>query len=204
MPTREPSGSKPDGSMTSKSFFWLMTIVATVAALWTGIAGVNRLVHSPTLAPLASVRIHGLVHLGAAEVIEASGLHAGDNLVLLNLETVKNALARHPRLQVLKVEREFPDTVVIHVAERDGVALVSDGRTLVEIEADGHIVAEGKAILVHDKPIFRVSGPLPRNGVYSNTQVFSFLDMLARLPPEESDLRMALSEIRLEPEVVVY
>lgn len=60
-------------------------------------------------------------------IVALSNVHPGDNLLRLNLETIGNKVADHPWIARVDVRRNFPDTLVIEVVERDPVAILNLG-----------------------------------------------------------------------------
>lgn len=63
-------------------------------------------------------------HISKDGVIALSGIHPGDRLFGISLADVEINILRHPWVDRAMIRREFPDTIQIHVVERESVALM--------------------------------------------------------------------------------
>ncbi|MDE6956328.1 MAG: FtsQ-type POTRA domain-containing protein [Oscillospiraceae bacterium] len=84
-----------------------------------------------------SVEVTGNVRYTAAEVIAASGIEMGDNLVVLPRSRVSAAIcANLPYVESVSVKKALPDGVVLVVTERVAAASVesAEGRWLVSAQ----------------------------------------------------------------------
>lgn len=71
------------------------------------------------------VQVQGNRIYSAEQVIEASGLESGDNLLMVNrASVVGNVQAQLPYVQKVSVGRVLPDTVVIRVQESEIAGIV--------------------------------------------------------------------------------
>lgn len=81
-----------------------------------------------------SVTVLGNARYTAQEIVEASGIKAGDNLVALSKGKIASVIrTRLPYVESVAIRRRLPDSVEITVRERVAVASVdsSDGRWLI-------------------------------------------------------------------------
>jgi cell division septal protein FtsQ len=62
--------------------------------------------------------------IGKGELVSASGVKIGQNLLRLSLSEVQESLERLPNVASVRVERHLPDTLFIFVEERRPVALL--------------------------------------------------------------------------------
>ena len=62
--------------------------------------------------------------MGKGELVAASGVRIGQNLLRIDLEDVKEAIQRLPNIASVRVERRLPDTLFLAVEERRPVALI--------------------------------------------------------------------------------
>ncbi len=84
-----------------------------------------------------SVEVTGNVRYTAAEVIEASGIQMGDNLVALPRSRVSASIcAKLPYVESVSIKKALPDGVVLVVTERVAAATVesAEGRWLVSAQ----------------------------------------------------------------------
>ena len=75
-----------------------------------------------------TVSVEGNVHYTTEEVVAASGISQGDNMVMLNRAGVTSEiLARLPYINHVQISRTLPDQVIIQVTDCDaGASAVSD------------------------------------------------------------------------------
>ena len=81
---------------------------------------------TPRLA-LRELSITGNQRATEAELARLGGLNAGVNLVAMDLAAVERAIAAHPWVREVRVQRQLPSRVLVNVVEREPVALVSLG-----------------------------------------------------------------------------
>ena len=97
-------------------FAKLLVMLAVVAAIVLGVAIFFR-VHT--------VEVQGNKIYSQEQVVQASGLETGDNLLMVNRAAVAGSIkARMPYVRDVSVSPVMPDTVVIRVAESELAALV--------------------------------------------------------------------------------
>ncbi len=77
---------------------------------------------------LQQVDVHGNRHLSREEVVEASDLEGGMNLLTVNLGSVAEKLKRHPWIRSASVFRRFPGRIIIEIQERIPRAILAAGR----------------------------------------------------------------------------
>ena len=90
-----------------------------------------------------SVEVSGNVRYTAEEIIEASGIGMGDNLIAMSRSRVSAAICtRLPYVENVNVKKVLPDGVVLRVSERVAAASVesSEGRWL--ISAQGKLLEQ--------------------------------------------------------------
>ena len=84
-----------------------------------------------------SVEVLGNVHYTAEEIIEASGIEIGDNLVGLSRSRVSAAICtKLPYVEYVNIKKVLPDGVVLRVSERVAAASVesAEGRWLISAQ----------------------------------------------------------------------
>jgi cell division protein FtsQ len=77
---------------------------------------------------LQHIDVHGARHLSREEVVEASDLEGGTNLLTVNLGNVAGKLRRHPWIRSASVFRRFPGRIIIEIQERIPRAILAAGR----------------------------------------------------------------------------
>ncbi|HIT32298.1 MAG TPA: FtsQ-type POTRA domain-containing protein [Candidatus Enterenecus stercoripullorum] len=74
------------------------------------------------------VSVSGNERYSTEEIVEASGIRTGDNLIALSKSRVAgNIIARLPYVRSVAIDRLLPDRVLITVTEHTAAAAISDG-----------------------------------------------------------------------------
>ena len=90
-----------------------------------------------------AVEVSGNVRYTAEEIIEASGIRMGDNLIVLSRSRVSAAICtKLPYVENVSIKKVLPDRVLLRVSERVAAASVesSEGRWL--ISAQGKLLEQ--------------------------------------------------------------
>ena len=90
-----------------------------------------------------SVVVSGQQRYTEEEIRTASGVHAGDNMYLLNKhEVARNILRELPYISTIRINRRLPDTLLIEIQESGKpMAVVQDGSAWL-VSSDGKIVEQ--------------------------------------------------------------
>jgi len=111
----------------------LLIMLALVAAIVLGVA---------IFFQVNDVQVQGNRIYSAEQVIEASGLENGDNLLMVNrASVVGNVQAQLPYVQKVSVGRILPDTVVIRVQESEIAGIVE-----ADVGSKWYVNAEGRIL----------------------------------------------------------
>jgi cell division septal protein FtsQ len=108
------------------------------------------------VAVVQQVRVEGALYLDAARVAEVAGLHAGDDLIALDLERARQALLLDPRISRAEVSRAWLRDVRVRIVERQPVLLVTHGVPW-EVDSAGVLLQPLARGVVADVPL--LSGP---------------------------------------------
>lgn len=97
-----------------------------------------------------TIDVQGISYYNQEEIIEASGLEKGDNLLIISRADIAgNIMANCPYVESVRVSRQLPDTIIISIEEYDATYAVRDGNgDCYLITAGGKAtekIAEGKA-----------------------------------------------------------
>jgi len=104
-------------------FRWMLKILLVAA----GAYGVYFCYHFFTTSPrfaVSQVTLTGNQTLQGKELLERLGPVTGDNIFLLNLESLSTKLADHPWVQTVSVRKAFPQEILVHVEERKPYARI--------------------------------------------------------------------------------
>jgi cell division protein FtsQ len=126
-------------------------LLVTMSALW---AGYSRVMASERLRVM-NVEVRGSRFLSEGEVRELLGPAVGENILNLDIESLKSRLRSSPWVADATVTRTLPDTLRVEVRERVPLALVELER-LYLMDGDGALIdIYGPRTAAFDLPIVR-------------------------------------------------
>jgi len=96
-------------------------------------------VFSPLLA-LREITIEGTTRIDKTEVLEAVDGQLGTPLALLDLARLENELATFPLIRSFVTETVPPNTLVIHIVEREPVGVVANGEKYDLVDPAGVVI----------------------------------------------------------------
>jgi cell division protein FtsQ len=142
--------------------------LAALALVLVGLGG-WLVVNSPVFA-VRHIRVLGNLTLTADEVTSLSGASTGDNLFRVSPDDMEESLLRNPWVADVRVEREWPSTIVLRVVERrsagwargpDGgrVLVAGDGTVLSPVDEKPNELPSLGSLKVVPKPGGLYSGP---------------------------------------------
>ena len=124
-------------------------------------AGIFLLLSTTVFFNTENIRVTGASNYTADEIIEASGIKAGDNLVRLNTEKCgKDIASKLVYIETAKLSRSFPNTIIINVeASVPAANFITDSCV--------YLISKGGKILDKiDEPkagLYNFTGTMPRS-----------------------------------------
>lgn len=107
---------------------------------------------SPTL-NIRNVSVSGqFTHFSAEDIIKISGVREEDKLFDVNLDQVSANIRRHPWVDAVRLRREFPDNLQVHVQERQARAVLFIGEFYL-VDANGVVFKKLEQDDFQDLPI---------------------------------------------------
>jgi len=86
--------------------------------------------------------VEGASMYSAEEIVESSGLSAGDNLILLNSQNVSQRIREElPFVSIAEVSRRLPDKVLIRITESEAIATVTYAGEIYVIDSAARVLA---------------------------------------------------------------
>lgn len=129
----------------AQATLWVSAVLAVVAIV----------VFVRTSSSLNITRIEVLgnhPHLTDRQVVILSEIRPENNIFAIDFETVRARLLRHPWIESVRLRREFPGTVRIHVTEHKPLALLL-ANDLYLVSVDGKIFKKANATDPRELPV---------------------------------------------------
>lgn len=87
------------------------------------------------------VSVSGNERYSAQEIIEVSGVEQGDNLILMDKYRIAEKLyTKLPYITEVRINRQFPDTLLVEVVETKAVAVIKGGSSNWLMDSNGKLL----------------------------------------------------------------
>jgi cell division protein FtsQ len=190
--------------MTLRKLYPFLIVLATVFTGYVLVENFSALVAKAEILPVRQVRVLGLKNFPAAELIKRLHIQSGDSLLWLRESKLKEALLTTPRLEILKIERSLPDTLVLVMKEKESAFIAVSGNQRFELDASGALIASNEEILDADKLTLHFDKILSYEEIKNNTEFSNLLIAFSALPEAEKDFNQVLSEVAIGEEIVLF
>ena len=138
--------------------------------LWfTGAWALKQLVYENPAFAITAIEVHTDGVIAPDQIQRWARVQTGQNLMSLDLPTVKRDLELEPLIQSVSVERVLPHTLRIRVTEREPIAQVNVPRVrpgggldvvVMQLDAEGYVMSPLDPRL-RSTPLGQADGPLP-------------------------------------------
>jgi len=149
---------------------------------------------------LQQVDVTGNSRLSRTEVIEASQIESGTNLITVDLGVIAERLKRHPWIRSASVYRRFPAQLIVEIEERTPRAILSAGK-LYYVDDQAEIFTRLLPGDPVDFPLITGVTPdqLETDGPEIREMIRSGLNLMDLMERSGSDLELSeVSEIRVD------
>ncbi len=136
-PKQSRKAKAPNWNVVSRVLLCSVLLLVFMGGIVGTVYGIKKWMSSSSYFFVSSIVIKGNKRLTDKEVLALSGVRKGDNIFAINLERVSRKLSRNPWIRFADVQRSFPDAIVIHIEERQPVALARIGGRLFLVDRDG-------------------------------------------------------------------
>lgn len=128
---------------------WLIISIMCIVVL-TGLICFELLI-------VKKIEVQGTTKIDSQEIIKTSKIEEGSNMMLVKqAEISQRLISKYPNLLLTDIERQFPDTIILHVREREGIAAIDYQGNMILIDETGtRIVFDGE---VDTKDVIEVKG----------------------------------------------
>jgi len=179
--------------------------VALVLGLATGAAlGTRRYVRSSPRFAVSEISVTGQKRRNAEQIAQIAGLSKGANILDLDLGAARGKLMADPWIADAKLARKLPDTVHVHVTEREAAGIVSISESYL-VTRDGEIIKRLEPGDPLDLPIVTGLGVQQFSDDREGTvqAIKRALDLAAEYDRSAAAQRMNLQEVHLSPDGTV-
>lgn len=159
---------------------WL-AFLGTVLVL----ASAGAIVYATPLLGVAHIRVEGATLVTPDEVRAAAAVAPGTPLARVDVAAVGRRVGGLPPVARATVTRSWPDTLVVRVVERTGVAAVPVGGRYAVVDATGVVFRTVAA--APDLPVVKLARPGP-----DDATTRAALTVVAALTPQLRDLLVAV------------
>ena len=156
---------------------WLVAISVVVVSIGIGV------LHSPWLS-LQTIEVIGAREAAVTDRIAATGLGEGAIMVWIDTNALVEAVSADPWVADVRIQREFPDRLVVEVLEHTPAAWIEGADGWMLVSADGTVL-ETAASPASGLLRARIAAPSVAIGGSSDERVWREVVALAQvLPPE--------------------
>jgi len=131
----------------------ISTVYITIGVL---LITIMTIVGTSAFLRVKDIVVDGASMYSAKEVVESSGLSAGDNLLLLDSQNISQKIREElPFVSAVNVKRILPDTISIEITESIAVASISFAGDIYVIDSTGRVLSRSPAGDVSMSEIFQ-------------------------------------------------
>jgi len=125
-----------------RALVYLAAALLLAGAVWASVQ-VPRLFTESDRFGLKALQVTGLHFLSGADILEASGLQAGDNVFAVDLEEIGTRIEELPWVKTAVVARRPPDRLAVDIVERRRLAWIDLGE-IFGVDAEGVLLPAGR------------------------------------------------------------
>jgi hypothetical protein len=175
---------------------WLA--VALLAGGVTALAAeVPRLLRRLEYFRVRRVEVVGTRYMAPQAVLEASGITA-ESSIFDEADVWRDRLLRHPLVAAVRIERDLPWTVVLHVTEAEPVVFVRTPE-LRPVDGSGRLLPIDPAERSLDLPVLAVASQIGEDERISDPESRTLLAVLNAVRGSEPALAAVVSEVAPAP-----
>jgi len=174
----------------------IVVMAASVLVAW----GLRRYLHQSPRFAVANVVVEGANRLTTARVTRGAGVAVGNNIFDIDEDAAAARVMADPWVESAKVRKELPETLHIHVTERDPRLLASIEGKLFLVDGRGSVFKESEPGDPADFPV--VTGiraeELKNDPESVGRRLRGALELLADLDQERVSERFPIQELHLD------
>jgi len=117
----------------------LISLISVLVAMMLLRVGLE--VAGQAILPVKAVQIFGNRFISNREILSLLSLKSGTSMIFVNLEAAKERLRSDSRVRVVQMVKVYPDTLRVHIREKDPAALLGIDDMRLLISGDGVVLA---------------------------------------------------------------
>lgn len=168
------------------SFFNLVGLTIAGFLFW----NIASWISSTSFFAVDKITVSGTNYLTEEEIINPMNKAKGINIFKLKAADFEDELNKLPYVKEIRIYRELPSELHVIVEERELLALINTGNSLIAVDFDGNLVAPPRKGNVYDLPIISKSG----DDIESLYEAVNFLRAAKIFSPE---VYAKVSEVKL-------
>ena len=146
-------GSRHTPNPQRKLLIRAILLLALLLALGFGAKYVYRMLCQNDFFQITAVKIDGSIMTSKEQIAALSRVDIHSNLLDINVPQVRSLLESHPWIATAVVIRDWPNRLLIHVKEKNPVALINRATGLFYLDSKGQIIATAGPAQELDFPV---------------------------------------------------
>jgi cell division protein FtsQ len=134
-------------------FVWKTAMILCVASAAAATYGYLSMHPFPSVMPIKHIAFQGNRHMTDDELKAFIGIHPGESLVMVSSRKVAQRLLQSPWVRSVNVRKEFPDSILLQIAEAEPFALLDMSGHLFLVDEKGKFLEELKDASVPFLPV---------------------------------------------------
>ncbi|MBS4535409.1 FtsQ-type POTRA domain-containing protein [Clostridium sp. D2Q-14] len=87
-----------------------------------------------------NIEIKGNSIVKKDEILMASGINEGENIFRISIKKTESSLLKHPYIKEVKINRRFPNKIIIDLVERKDTLAYEINDTYIIMDSEGYVV----------------------------------------------------------------
>lgn len=87
-----------------------------------------------------NIEVNGNFSIEKDKVLTALGINKGENIFRLSIDDIEDNLLRHPYIKQVKIDRKFPNKVMINLVERKETLVYEMNDTYIIMDNEGYVL----------------------------------------------------------------
>lgn len=169
------------------------------------IAALIILAFSP-LFDITKIKIEGNSKLTENTILNVSGIKEGQNILRINKNEIKQNIETLPYIDEVSIKRNWPDTLVISIKEKEAIAKIATVGAVLTLDEDGNVLNSFSDNMDIDLPLIDkievFSYGFDLLNTSDNEKINNILEVLKIF--EKNDMLKLVEKIEQDSNVLIY